>query len=362
MKTITKTLSKAFLLCFILVSTSVLAQTIITIDNNPGSTTTYQNIQDAHDAATAGDIIYVQPSPSSYGNVTIEKSLTIVGRSHSETSNISQLGNVTIEASDVTLKGLLTSRIYNQSPNTTTPITNIKLYECKTGTLRIGYSNYGIDGLEARGCVISGSFTQYARAENVLISNNIITSSLAIYSPSQIIITNNIFRFTSSMYLYNYAAGETAILFNNMFINNYNSSSTVYFSLGDWNASNNLLYNYGDGDINFATSSGGTYSDNNTLLNVDPLFTDVDPTVTYSFADNTTYNPATRPEDDLTLQATSPALTGGGGGSELGLYNNGFNYSTIGNPKDVPTIDIDTYDGAVPKNGTINVTITAKAH
>jgi len=66
--------------------------------------------------------------------------------------------------------------------------------------------------------------------------------------------------------------------------------------------------------------------------------------------------------DNLKLQAGSPALTGGVGGSEIGLFNSDFDYNYIGNPRDVPSFDITNYDGAVPKNGTINVTITAKAY
>ncbi|QAA80458.1 hypothetical protein EI546_01370 [Aequorivita sp. H23M31] len=57
----------------------------------------------------------------------------------------------------------------------------------------------------------------------------------------------------------------------------------------------------------------------------------------------------------------SPALTGGVGGTEIGISSN-FNYKYLGNPRGVPAMDIVSYNGTVPKNGTINVTINAKAH
>ena len=354
------------ILAVLFTSNLVVAQSIITIDNNPGSTTTHQTMQDAHDAATAGDIIYVQPSPTSYGNVTINKALTVVGRSHSEVNNVSTIGSVTINASDVTLKGLKMSSVSPYSTISGSPITNIRLYECYASiVIGAGYSvtDPRLIGFEARGCVLS-AITQYPDAQDVLISNNIITgSTLTIYSPAAIIIANNIFRLNSGFTLRNYAAGETGILYNNMFLLNSTADRTVTFATGDWNVSNNLLYNYADTySLNFATSGSATYSDSNTLLGVDPLFTDVDNTVNDSMAGATTYVVTARLEDDMTLQATSPALTGGGGGTEMGLYNNGFIYKNSGNPKGIPTIDITTYDGAVPKNGTINVTITAKAH
>ncbi|WP_178983846.1 right-handed parallel beta-helix repeat-containing protein [Winogradskyella helgolandensis] len=365
MKTLTTTAQALLFACFLMLSTSVFAQSIITIDNNPNSTTTHQTLQDAHDAATAGDIIYVQPSPTNYGSVTITKALTIVGRSHSEVNNVSTIGSVTINASDVTLKGLKMSTVSPYSTISGSPITNIKLYECYA-SIAIGAGYSVIDprliGFEARGCVLT-NITQYADAQDVLISNNIITSGLTIYSPVAIVIANNIFRFSSSFSLRNYATGEIAILYNNMFIVNSTADRTVTFATGDWNVSNNLLYNYADTySLNFTTSGSATYSDSNTLLGVDPLFVNIDATDSRSFAGTSSYDASDRVLDDMTLQAGSPALTGGGGGTEMGLYNNGFIYKNSGNPKGIPTIDITTYDGAVPKNGTINVTITAKAH
>ncbi len=358
------------MVCLLLVSSSLLAQTIITIDNNSGSTTTYQTIQAAHDAATAGDIIYVQPSGTSYGAVTIDKELTIVGRSHSETSKVSQIDAIIIRSSDVTLKGLSFSSLYPQSSGApiAPPFERLTISECKASSVQLGEGyaapTVTMDDIVVRGCVLTSSNYIYEDATNVLFSNNIFTSGgpLSIYNTTSAVIANNVFKFESNLNLYNYNPSGTAILYNNMFISNYSLDATVYFSAADFNLSNNLTYNYGAGNVVFANQSGGTYLDSNTLVDTDPLFTDVDNTILYSFAGTGTYNPTTRIEDDLTLQATSPALTGGGGGTEMGLYNNGFLYNTIGNPKGIPTLDIISYDGAVPKNGTINVTINAKAH
>jgi hypothetical protein len=136
----------------------------------------------------------------------------------------------------------------------------------------------------------------------------------------------------------------------------------INFHGGDFNLTNNLTYNYGPGEVILGRSGAGTFIDSFTLANTDPEFTNVDPTVTQSFADNSQYYPYARLEDDLTLQSTSPALTGGGGGSQIGLYNNGFLYNILGNPNGIPTLDVISYDGAVEKNSSINVTINAEAH
>ncbi|MFD2541099.1 hypothetical protein ACFSSB_02110 [Lacinutrix gracilariae] len=369
MKTFTTKLKNTFILCFVLVSSSVLAQTIITVDNNPGSTTTHQTIQEAHDAATDGDIIYVQPSSSSYGNIIIDKELTIIGRSHSEPSKVSQLGTITIRSSNVTIKGLYISSLYASSsgaPNTP-PYIGLNIFDSYFNSyLQLGTNSATViqDDVTVRGCVLAGTNYIYEDATNVLLSNNIFKSNspLRIYNTTSTVIANNVFKFTSSLSFTNYNTSGTAILYNNMFITNYASDATINFNNGDFNLSNNLTYNYGNGDILFANSTTGSYLESNTLANTDPLFTNVDNTVSNSFAGTSSYNPNSRLEDDLTLQATSPALTGGGGGSEMGLYNNGFLYNILGNARGIPTLDIISYDGAVPKNGTINVTINAKAH
>jgi hypothetical protein len=345
-----------------------MAQTIITIDNSSQSTATYQTIQDALDNATAGDIIYVQPTGTSYGAAIIDTPITIVGRSHSENNNISTIDAITIRSSNVTIKGIAFNSLYHQtsgSPNTP-PFSNLRVYESKFSNATFGefQASPTADDIEIRGCVFN-SFQQYPDATNILIANNILvsTSPFTVYDPSTLVIANNNFRSTNNFTLSNQSTSETCILFNNLFTTNYQVDATISFSTGDFNLSNNLTYNYNTSfNLTLVTSGTGTFLDSNTLLNTDPLFTNIDTTIAQSFAGYSTYNPSIRLEDDLSLQAGSPALTGGGGGSEMGLFNNGFIYKKLGNPRGVPTLDVLGYDGAVPKNGTINVTINAKAN
>lgn len=364
------------MLCFaIAISTlSISAQTYITIDNTVQSNTEWTTLQEAIDAAApivdpAGVIIYIQPSPTSYGVGTIQdinSALTIVGRSHSETSNVSTVSTINIYSSNVTIKGVNTGGITirdNVSGGLEADIIkNVKVFECKTGNITVGYVNttYGADGVEIQGCIMS-SLTQYKFSKNILVTNNIITSSLNIASPTTLLLTKNIFRGTSSFSISNSAPGETLILHDNMFISNYFNDTLIYLSNYDFNINYCLTYNYGAGDVIF-TPSGSTLTVNNTDENTNPLFTNVDPSVTFSFASPNGYNPATRLEDNLTLQAGSPALTRGGGGSELGVFANGFNYKNLGNPRGIPVMDILSWDGAAPAGGSITVDISAKAH
>ena len=363
MKT-SRLLKISFCIAVGMITLSINAQTIITIDNNPGSTTTYQTIQAAHDAAAAGSTIYVQPSPTSYGDVTIDKALTIVGRSHSVPSKISQLGSVIVRSSNVNLKGLSSYYIQSQSsgaPNPP-PYVGLTIFDCNT-QLSLGENSESplLDNVSIRGSVIQ-SVAIYQDAINVLFSNNIITSGFFTYNSSTLVVANNIFKFNYGLNFYNYSIAGPVILYNNMFISNYGADATIDFAVGSFNLSNNLTYNYDTAGNVFFTNSGGSYTESGMLANTNPQFTNVDANINFSLAGPSTYNSSSRLEDNITLQAGSPALTGGGGGSEIGVNNNNFKYDILGNPHGVPTLDVVSYTGAVPKNGNINVTIKAKAH
>lgn len=342
------------------------AQTIITIDNNPNSTTTYTTIQDAHDNAVNGDIIYVQPSGTSYGNLIINKPLTIIGRSHSEPGKVSQIGTVSVRSGGVEFKGLDIFNITWSSVGAPVPppFSVFRLYECiMQSTFNLAAFNVDVDDIEVRGSVLRAGVNVDDTATNVLISNNIILSTVSTENTLTLVVANNIFRAPTGITINNNdPADGTLILFNNMFIANSGSNRVVNLNNGPFNLSNNLTYNYGLGSLDYMSNATGSFTETASLNNTNPLFTDVDNTSFQSFAGTSTYFPATRPEDDLTLQGGSPALTGGGGGSEMGLYNNGFNYSKVGVPRGLPTLDVLTYDGAVPKNGNINVTVRAKAN
>ncbi|MCA0153587.1 right-handed parallel beta-helix repeat-containing protein [Winogradskyella vincentii] len=368
MKTLTF-FRKVFLFCSLgLFLTNIEAQTIITIDNNANSTTTYTTIQAAHDAATAGDIIYVQPSGTNYGTVNISKEITIVGRSHSEPGKVSELSTVSIRSSNVTIKGVKFGSLNYSNTGTpqAPPYVGTKIYECEFSSATYGpFSGVNfVDDVEVRGCVITGTQTIYSTASNLLFSNNIFANTgINSYVTLTLVVANNIFRGTTSVTITNNdPADGTFILFNNMFTGNSGSNIFVNLNTGPFNLSNNLTYNFGFGNLDYQSNATGSFTETGSLNNTNPLFTDVDNTVSQSFAGTSTYNSAFRPEDNLTLQAGSPALTGGGGGSEIGLYNNGFNFSKLGVPRGLPTLDVISYDGAVPKNGNINVTVTAKAN
>lgn len=362
---------KTLMICtLLLLGTKAMAQNIITVDNTPGSTATFTGLQAALNSASAGDIIYVQPSAISYGNINIDKAITLTGRSHSEPSKPSIIGGITVRSSNVTLKGLNISNILHAAngPNTI-PFVGLNVFDCAINSsinlgVQAGVQVTTANNIILRGNVIYGTISIFNDAKNVLITNNILTGfgPMNIYNALSSVISNNVFRYNSTSITLNNFDSNPAIMSNNMFIFTFASAGIAGVNLnsGSYTLNNNLTYTFGGGPVNIA--GNGNITQSNTLANTNPLFTNVDNLSASSFAGPSGYLPGFRLTDDLSLQEASPALTGGTGGSEIGLFNNGFLYKTLGVPRGIPTLDVLSYDLSVPKNGNINVIIKAKAH
>ena len=160
-----------------LFSISVSGQTIWVADNNfnaPTGTNVFSTIQAAVNAAAPGDIIQVQPSPNTYGNVTIDKqNLTLMGIGFNVDKDIpltSIVGNITLtntpdntsDADGTRIIGLQFN-ILNLAPNTGPAFTleNILVQSCQL-TSYINSTNFGnyspTDGLEVRDCYFASTF------------------------------------------------------------------------------------------------------------------------------------------------------------------------------------------------------------
>lgn len=354
----------------------ITAQNILTVDNNPGSTATYQTLSSAMSAAVDGDIIYIQPSATTYGSFSVNKELTIIGRSHSEPNKVSDVQTVSIFASNVTLKGLNTGVIGIGTTSET--IENINVFECRAAAIRIGITPGFTTTMQANNVVIQGNLLPRIdisdATENILIANNIIAAGssshfLETAQAATTIVTNNIFYsiFTGNPVTFINTDTAPLVLSNNMFFRGTSSSTgttnqVFEFDTGDFELNNNLTYKTGSGVIQFTTTNGGGIDENNTLANINPQFTNIDSSGSTSSFGGITYEPSTRLEDDLTLQAGSPALTGGTNGSEIGVYGGNFLYKQLGQPRGIPTVDIISNDVTVQQDGTLNITINAKSN
>lgn len=71
-----------FLLFALAIFFTAPAQNVFTVNNMPGTAATHRTLQGAIDSAAAGAIIYLEPSPATYGVVNLNKPVTLIGNGY----------------------------------------------------------------------------------------------------------------------------------------------------------------------------------------------------------------------------------------------------------------------------------------
>jgi len=368
-----KNYNQIIVLWIIILFLNTRANAQIIVDNNVGVNAQYSDLQLAIDEASNGDVIYVHPSNTNYGSITINKSLTLIGKSHSETGvEISRVNDITIvpSGSGTTLKGLrvfilnLTGENGTSFASNAQPVENITIERCKlTGSLYGGNINGSTAGIEyynadethqkgasTNNITIRGNiFTNkvYLDGTNTTFSHNFIQKTETIvFRPQSTILNHNIFTISSgSNVIRNYGSSIAKVLVQNCIFLAQASNRTITVSESQFD--NCLTYNYGAGELNFGSET--SMLTNNILLNTDPLFSDATG-VNFSSTNN------------YTLQAGSPAIGAGLNGEDMGLFGNGYTFNNIGTPANYPTVTITNSTAAIPSGGTLSVTITGKAN
>lgn len=352
----------------VLAGTFIYAQSVIIVDNNTVQPGVQNNLQTAVNAAPAGSIIYIQPSPTSYGEVNISKKLTLVGARHSSNDLKTMVETIQLNdgAKDTTIKGLHVTSSIRLAPSTPL-MENITIKECKIANLTTYYNS----SEKAKNWVIQGNvigLLQTYDVEDLIFKNNLFTGSLYFYisSPS-ILLTQNIFLGNGTINFSDSGQGNKLTISNSIFITNSRSYGNQGINItGRVDIQNSLTYNYGStGVYNFQQDNSDGYTTQFTgmKLNQDPKFVYVNPSQSpatqdaYSIANNSELNFTS---DNLKLQASSPAKGAGISGEDLGIYQN-YDFRNIGNPFGIPTIKIDNYASSVPAGSNLTVTVTAKA-
>jgi hypothetical protein len=332
---------------------SVNAQTIYRCNNDPNVTLSpnmYRTLQAAHDAASAGDIIYVEPSFTglngtiSYGNLVCTKTLKIIGNGNSHQQNISisqpffkgesNVGTIAIQptASNTILQSLICSVAgysYIRAQNVT--VIGCLSFAFFLERTAAGANASGANFFKNRGCGFrfsgyftnpvspSCSYTAY-QIENLTFKNNrdcsleylnstgLISGGVCNVSGSQnlvasiknVTIANN--QNNGAMNVY----GENVVFHSNIcqsiiLQSNTNSNSYGYSTM---TASNNVC-----------TAPACGYGNNNVenvLLST--LF----------------LVPSPSSDEQFQLSATSPAKNAGLGGIDAGLYGGSDPYRISG--------------------------------
>lgn len=357
-------------IAIILIATTQISAKVWRVNNTYLASADFTSISTAisNSSVLAGDTLYVEGSALSYGTITLNKRLVILGtgyfisdndstQAHSypstldkitfnsgaqgsfiaglyitgtyyTTSTLSSSASVVgINTNDITISNCFVENTYNSSYNDAaifiaSGVNNIIIKKCFLRTVRTSYtSSYVI--------YLAGTNT------NIYIYNNIIKQntkssgagySVYMTSSCEAIIGNNVL--IGNNFVYN------SVVFNNIQIRGTFTNSPIYF--------NTMQNNIGN------ASQFGTIDGNQSISNMATIFT---------------YAPSGENIDNhyRLLQPSSPAIAAGLNGTDCGIFGGNDPYKLSGLPA-IPAI----FNANIPVGGTttggINIDIKGKSH
>ena len=336
------------------------AQTIRVVDNNfnaPTGMYVYTTPQAAVNDALPGDIIHIQPSPTGYGNFSVNKQLTILGigfyldkdfplESSVGTITLTNASDNSTDASGTIISGLNTSEItLGTLTGPTYVLSNVVIENCLIDAIYQPSSGANIDNLlinhvETYGRWTSSNNTIYFNGyiNNSTIRNSVITGGWSIVfgsaSPGTNFIQNNILygpiyyraegtfsNILNNVFVWTPGSGNAfntylrdCIVNNNIFYGNTPSlnpaggSSNVNFQRNTF--TNNIVFNTGNDEMPPSGGGAGNVGSGNQV--VSPNFVSVPLDNNYSV------------NHDFTLNAGSPALGAGSDGTDIGISGGAY--------------------------------------
>lgn len=348
-----------------LMSVANFAQTTWTVDNRPGTTAQFNSIQVAHDAAQAGDFIYIHPSPNTYGGLNIKKEIHLRGIGHEP-----ELAN----GEHATLSVVTLSRNATEA----TSCSNSSISRLEIGSIQ-DYNEGAFTNILIQNNRISN--LNFYQAYNFIVQGNVFdtTSGSSIYFNSSAhannIFSHNIFNSssntsTTSAIINNLISSDTFT--NNLMILNFNGATNTFFNnCSNPTVSNNMFVLGTAAVISSITTNNSTITFQNCLTfdydgqpiaalsgtgninNTNPQFVNI----------GTPANPVFSYTKNYKLATGSPAINAGTDGDDLGIFGQGFLFQMKGYPFDLPyPTQINITNAIVEAGGTLQVNFKAKAN
>ncbi len=316
----------SLLLCFCCLI-SITNAKIWRVNNNAGVTTDFTSAQQANDASSVvnDDTLHFESSINSYGHLTLNKRLVLIGLGHFLTTNLNQQAtgiNAFLDNINVVSGGGGSTIMVSSNDITLSTVNDVAIQRCYVvNSININSSSNAI----IKNCYISGSI-YINSGVNTQVFNSIIRSFIHVGSSASAVLTNNILAAAS------YANAPT--IYNTTYRNNIflNMITVVGYS-------NCLLENNIANNAQFAATNGNQ-------INVDMATVFI--------------NHTTGLDKDLQLKAGSPAIAAGVGGVNCGAFGGITPYKLSVIPP-VPTI----YKLVGPPaavGGSMNVTISTRSN
>ena len=319
-------------LIFTLVGGIVCGQHLIRVNNNPAADPDYATLQAANDAASNGDTIYVEGSPTDYDGADISKKLVIIGPGYFLTDNdstqafgISATFKSNIDFQSGSAGSIITGCDINNS--IILYVNDISIIRCNVNAIGPGAEVNNI--LILQNYVGTISFNNY-KITNSVISNNILSAYIQCGSTSgNLQIVNNVC---------SWVANNAISVYNASIANNIITQTSGSIAVNTGNAINNNIFAGAGTDAN-----GNKY--NIAMANV---FVDFNGSLNYS--------------DDAKwkLKTGSPAIGAGVSGIDCGAFGGPTPYVLSGVPN-LPHIYAATIAGTAYSDKGLPCTIKIKS-
>ena len=340
-----------FLLAFA-ASHSGIAQTIRRVNNtgvNPQGVNIYTTLQVAHDASSAGDIIYLEPSGISYGSLTRVRPLTIIGNGYFLAQN---------PGLQLDLRESIVDNVYFNAGSTGSRITGCTI---QSSYLVINASNVVVERNQINTSTYIGynpSTGVYATVNNALIRQNYMNSAVNFYpnppqTVSSIVVNNNIIIGGISTPSSQYTQLNSILISNNV-IGNLAGNNGAGIQIDNAVIKNNVL--------TYTTASTSTFTPRNNAYSYN-----ISGNAAFGTANGNQQNIAptsifvggtTSTDGAFVLRTGSPAIGTGESGTDVGAFGGVLPYRIAGIPN-VPSIY--QYNQAVSGN-TLNATISTRSN
>jgi hypothetical protein len=300
--------------------------------NNTGVATDFTTPQAAVNAAGVvdGDTIHIEPSGTSYGNITLTKRLIIIGNGYflgtsGSNSNpdlqanpaTSTIGDLYVNSggSNSVIMGMTMNYAYiGYSSNV-----NNLLFRRNRVITSVFFYSAGTTNVQVMQCYIDGNISQSASHTNVLIANNIVIQGANFDADDNGAFQNNIMHATGAGYTSSFQ--------------NFTLRSNILVAGGITGLTNCIVEN----NLSYSTQFG-TANGNQQNIDMSTVFAGYPTIGTNSY------------DGRYVLKAGSPAIATGYGSVDCGAYGNTPAYVKSGMP-DVPSI----YKLSVPPIVTNNV-------
>jgi uncharacterized protein YjbI with pentapeptide repeats len=343
---------------YLILITTVTYATVRTVSNNSAIPAQYTSLQTAIDASSIGDTMLVAGSPTSYGDITINRKVVIYGAGYNNPYGYNTIvadialssQNASIGASGSRISGIYCSNDLYFYGNYAGggKMENVVFERCRLQYIDFNRSDVTYTNDTIRNCLIQDSYIYF----NAGTYNNVIFH-------------NNIF---DSEYLYQSSSADLSSvdLKNNVMLD----ESSNFFSSDSYRIKYMIIQN----NIFYAAEPQGcygcTFNYNITYLNTNDDLIGTDNTGSGNiigtdpkFVDYPSAGGGFDYQYDFTLQYPgSPGVNAGNDGSDIGIMGGIMPYVPGANPRIPQVTEITFTDGisSVEIGGTLNVTFKAK--